>query len=72
MEDVKGYFSDEELLQKCAYKKNRKTTGKDRETGVLADRRYLVAKPEEKVDGVKEHSADTEYDNRSGWKRGSV
>ena len=33
--------------------------------------RYLVAKPEEKVDGVKEHSADTEYDNRSGWKRGS-
>lgn len=53
MEDVKGYFSYEELLQKCAYKKNRKTTGKDRETGVLADRRYLVAKPEEKVDGLK-------------------
>ena len=70
LEDVREYFSDEKLLEKCAYKqKVEKARGKIEKTGILADRRYLVAEPEERVGGVKEHNPDTEYYKGSRWKR---
>ena len=53
----------------CIQKESRKSAGEEREEGVLADRRYFVAEPEERVDGAKEHSPDAEHHNRSRWER---
>lgn len=66
----KGIFFGGRTAEKmCIQKESRKSAGEDREEGVLADRRYFVAEPEERVDGAKEHNPDAEHHNRSRWER---
>lgn len=59
------YFSDQEFLEKCSYKKRQRRHGKKQKTGMLTDRGHLMVKPEEGTAWTQEDNSALQYSKRS-------